>query len=106
MRKWGWTGNGKRANYVNTTRTTMALSPMIERELATAFAPSDHRTAHMMLTQYGLSPHERDVDHVRHALISLSGGNIGLLGYYLAAAQHNYKDVLYWAKHPEQAPRR
>jgi hypothetical protein len=84
----------------------MALSPTIERELEAAFAPNDRRTAHMMLTQYGVSPHERDVEHVRRALIALSGGNIGLLGYYLAAAQHDYKDVLYWAKHPEQAPRR
>jgi hypothetical protein len=84
----------------------MALSATIERELAAAFAPNDRRTAHMMLTQYGLSPHERDVEHVRRALVVLSGGDIGLLGYYLAAAQHDYKDVLYWAKHPEQAPKR
>ncbi|HEU4587115.1 MAG TPA: hypothetical protein VFS11_00600 [Gemmatimonadales bacterium] len=84
----------------------MTLSPTIERELAAAFAPDDRRTAHMMLGQYGLSPHERDVEHVRRALIALSRGNIGLLGFYLAAAQHNYKDVLYWAKHPDQAPKR
>ncbi len=84
----------------------MPLSATLERELADTFAPADRRTAHMMLTQYGMSPHERDVEHVRRALLRLSGGNIGLLGYYLAAAQHNYKDVLFWAKHPEQAPRR
>jgi hypothetical protein len=42
---------------------------------------------------------------VRRAMLELSGGNLGRLGYYLAAAQHHYQDVLYWAKHPDQAPR-
>jgi hypothetical protein len=51
-----------------------------------------------------MSPHERDVEHVRRAMLELSGGNLGRLGYYLAAAQHHYQDVLYWAKHPDQAP--
>jgi len=81
------------------------LSPKLERELAERFAPADRRTAHVMLTQYGVSPHERDVEHVRQAMLELSGGNVGRLGYFLAAAQHRYQDVLYWAKHPDQAPR-
>jgi hypothetical protein len=84
----------------------MPLSPAIERDLAETFAPDLQRTAHMMVAQYGVSPHERDVEHVRRAIIALSGGDIGRLGYYLAAAQHNYRDVLYWARHPDQAPRR
>ncbi len=29
------------------------------------------------------------------AMLALSGGNLGRLGYYLAAAQHKYQDVLY-----------
>jgi hypothetical protein len=62
-----------------------SLSATLERELAELFAPADRRHAHVMLTQYGRSPHE---------------------GYYLAAAQHKYEDVLYWAKHPDQAPQR
>jgi hypothetical protein len=83
-----------------------ALSDVLERELAQRFAPPDRRGAHVMLTQYGMSPHERDVEHVRRAMLMLSGGNLGRLGYYLAAAQNNYRDVLYWAKHPEEAPQR
>lgn len=81
------------------------LSAKLERELAERFAPGDRRTAHVMLTQYGVSPHERDVEHVRQAMLVLSGGNVGRLGYFLAAAQHRYQDVLYWAQHPDQAPR-
>jgi hypothetical protein len=41
---------------------------------------------------------------VRRAMLALSGGNLGRLGHYLAAAQYRYQDVLYWAKHPDQAP--
>ena len=83
-----------------------SLSANLERELAKLFTPAERRQAHVMLTQYGMSPHERDVEHVRRALLALSGGNLGRLGYYLAAAQHKYQDVLYWAKHPDQAPHR
>jgi hypothetical protein len=84
---------------------THALSPWLEHELVQRFAPGDRRTAHVILSQYGVSPHERDVEHVRRAMLTLSGGNVGRLGYFLAAAQHRYQDVLFWAKHPDQAPR-
>jgi hypothetical protein len=82
-----------------------ALSAALERELAETFASGDRRTAHVMVSQYGMSPHERDVEHVRRAMLALSGGSVALLGYYLAAAQHDYRDVLYWAKHPDQKPK-
>jgi hypothetical protein len=84
---------------------THALSAWLEHELAQRFAPADRRTAHVILSQYGVSPHERDVEHVRRAMLTLSGGNVGRLGYFLAAAQHRYQDVLFWATHPDQAPR-
>lgn len=87
------------------TPATHPLSAVLERDLADRFAPADRRTAHVMLSQYGLSRHERDVEHVRRAMLALSGGNLGRLGYYLAAAQRDYRDVLYWAQHPDQAPR-
>jgi hypothetical protein len=80
------------------------LSDKLERELAERFAPADRRTAHVILAQYGVSPHERDVEHVRRAMLALSGGQVGRLAYFLAAAQHRYQDVLFWAKHPDQAP--
>jgi hypothetical protein len=82
------------------------LSPAIERDLSERFGPAERRQAHVMVSQYGMSPHERDVEHVRRAMLALSGGNLGRLGFYLAAAQHNYQDVLFWAKHPDQAPQR
>ncbi len=83
-----------------------ALSAALEHALAEQFGPDERRQAHVMLSQYGMSPHERDVEHVRRAMLALSRGNLGRLGYYLAAAQHRYQDVLYWAKHPDEAPQR
>ena len=83
-----------------------SLSAAVERELAERFGPAERRQAHVLLSQYGMSPHERDVEHVQRAMLALSGGNLGRLGYYLAAAQRNYQDVLHWAKHPDQAPQR
>jgi hypothetical protein len=83
---------------------THPLSAKLERELTERFTPADRRTAHVILTQYGVSPHERDVEHVRRAMLMLSGGQVGRLAYFLAAAQHRYQDVLFWAKHPDQAP--
>jgi len=83
---------------------THALSARLERELAERFAPADRRTAHVILSQYGMSPHERDVEHVRRAMLALSGGRLDRLAYFLAAAQHRYQDVLFWGKHPDQAP--
>jgi hypothetical protein len=83
---------------------THALSPRLERELAERFGTEDRRAAHVILTQYGASPHERDVEHVRRAMLLLSDGHLGRLAYFLAAAQHRYQDVLFWAQHPDQAP--
>ena len=78
------------------------LSATLERELAERFDPTERDQAHLMLSQYG----GHDVEQVRRALLALSGGNLGRLGYYLAAAQHRHQDVLYWARHPDQAPQR
>ncbi|HET7470853.1 MAG TPA: hypothetical protein VFJ81_14315 [Gemmatimonadales bacterium] len=84
---------------------THALSAKLERELSEQFTAADRRTAHVILMQYGVAPHERDVEHVRQAMLMLSEGQVGRLAYFLAAAQHRYQDVLFWAKHPDQAPR-
>ena len=71
-----------------------ALSATIERELAERFASADRRQAHVMLSQYGMSPHERDVEHVRRALLALSGGNLGRLGYLTEVDEEHLPDAL------------
>ncbi|HEX3232921.1 MAG TPA: hypothetical protein VHR41_01905 [Gemmatimonadales bacterium] len=82
------------------------LSAAAEQALAREFAPEAQPTARELAGRYGVGPQEREVDRVRAALLSLSRGRLDLLGHYLAIAQHDYRDVLYWADHPEQAPKR
>ncbi len=77
----------------------------IEEALEARFAAADRATAREMLAQYGAGPGDRDVARVREALVTLSGGRLADLGYYLAAAQHDHTSVLTWARHPAQAPR-
>ncbi len=81
------------------------LSKDLEQALEARFAPAERATAREMLTQYGAGPRDRHVARVREALLTLSGGRLADLGYYLAAAQHEHTSVLTWARHPAQAPR-
>ena len=82
------------------------LSAEVERVVAREFAPEEQSLARDLLARYGVAAHDREVDRVRGALLSLSQGRLDHLGHYLAIAQHDYRDVLYWADHPEQAPKR
>jgi hypothetical protein len=82
------------------------LSAEVEQMVAREFTSGEQPVARVLLTRYGAAPHEREVDRVRRALLSLSHGRVDHLGHYLAVAQHDYRDVLYWADHPEQAPKR
>ena len=85
---------------------TERLSAEVERAVAREFAPGEQPVARDLLARYGVAAHEREVDRVRRALLSLSQGRLDHLGHYLAIAQHDYRDILYWAAHPEQAPKR
>jgi hypothetical protein len=91
-------------------RGRVGLSPPLSAEQEQALArefPSDQQAAaRSMLAAYGAAAGEREVGRVRRALLALSQGKLPLLGHYLAVAQHDYRDVLYWADHPEQAPKR
>ena len=82
------------------------LSAEVERVVAQEFAPEELSLARDLLARYGVAARDREVDRVRRALLSLSQGRLDHLGHYLAIAQHDYRDVLYWADHPEQAPKR
>jgi hypothetical protein len=82
------------------------LSADLERALAREFPPDERTVARSMLAGYGTAEHQREVERVRRALLTLSRGKVAYLGHYLALAQHDYREVLYWADHPEQAPKR
>jgi hypothetical protein len=85
---------------------TQPLSAEVELALTREFPADQQTVARSMLAGYGGAAHEREVERVRQALLALSRGKLAYLGHYLAVAQHDYRDVLYWADHPEQAPKR
>jgi hypothetical protein len=85
---------------------SLPLSADLERALGGEFPADEQPVARSMLASYGGAAHEREVERVRRALLALSRGKLAYLGHYLAVAQHDYRDVLYWADHPEQAPKR
>jgi hypothetical protein len=82
------------------------LSADLEQALAQEFPADQRPAARNMLAMYGVDRHHKEVERVRRALLALSRGQLASLGHYLAVAQHDYRDVLYWADHPEQAPKR
>ncbi|HTN27080.1 MAG TPA: hypothetical protein VL180_04790 [Burkholderiales bacterium] len=66
--------------------------------------PQD-RWAHVeaLLADYGTEPHEREVERVRLAILKISEGDERKVEEHVATAKKDYRDVLFWADHPEQA---
>ena len=56
-----------------------------------------------LLAAYGTEPHEREVKRVRLAILKLSAGSEQKIREYVAIAKKDYRDVLFWADHPEEA---
>lgn len=68
-----------------------------------AFPRADARSILALLDSYGVESHERERERVQLAIISLSEGDQSKLGYFLGVAKQDYRDVLFWADHPEEA---
>jgi len=85
---------------------TQPLSAEVERALTRGFPAEQQTAARSMLALYGGAAREHEVERVRRALLALSQGKLAYLGHYLAVAQRDYREVLYWADHPDQAPKR
>ena len=56
-----------------------------------------------ILRAYGTEPHEREVDRVRLAILKISEGSAQKVQEYVAIAKKDYRDVLFWADHPQPA---
>ena len=56
-----------------------------------------------LLADYGTEPHEREVERVRLAILKISEGDERKVEEHVATAKKDYRDVLFWADHPEQA---
>jgi len=56
-----------------------------------------------LLDEYGAKPHERERHRVQLAIVTLSEGDEDKLRYFLDVAKQDYRDVLFWSEHPEEA---
>jgi uncharacterized protein (TIGR00369 family) len=56
-----------------------------------------------LLSAYGTEPHERERERVQLAILKISEGNEQKIREHVATAKKDYRDVLFWADHPEEA---
>jgi|SRR5690349_14306835 len=68
-----------------------------------AFPRADTSALLTLLDRYGVEAHERERDRVQVAIVNLSEGDEDRLRYFLAVAKQDYRDVLFWSEHPEEA---
>ena len=57
----------------------------------------------LILDAYGTEPHERERERVQLAILKISEGDEPKLQDHVATAKKDYRDVLFWADHPEKA---
>ena len=56
-----------------------------------------------LLDSYGVESYERERERVQLAILKLSGGSEEKLREFVAVAKRDYRDVLFWAEHPDEA---
>ena len=56
-----------------------------------------------LLDSYGVEPYEQERERVQLAILKLSGGSEEKLREFVAVAKRDYRDVLFWAEHPDEA---
>ena len=74
------------------------LDPDLRNRVASDFAPAERDEAERLLLAYE-SDYPDDsagTARVRHAMLTGAKGDLGELRILLAAAQADYRDVLYW----------
>ena len=68
-----------------------------------SFPESRWRHVESLLSAYGTEPHERERERVQLAILKISGGNEQQVRQHVGTAKNDYRDVLFWADHPEEA---
>lgn len=71
--------------------------------VGSAFPRADESAIIALLDTYGSEAHERERERVQLAIINLSEGDEDKLRYFLSVAKQDYRDVLFWSEHPEEA---
>jgi uncharacterized protein (TIGR00369 family) len=82
---------------VSTTRDEVLAA------IRAAFAADRRPHVESLLDAYGTEPHERERERVQLAILKISAGDEQKVREHVATAKTDYRDVLFWADHPEQA---
>jgi hypothetical protein len=67
------------------------------------FPRADASAILALLDQYGVEAYERERERVQLAIVNLSEGDEDKLRYFLGVAKQDYREVLFWSEHPEEA---
>jgi len=71
--------------------------------IAAGFPKSARARVLDLLDTYGVNPYEREVARVQLAILTLSEKDEEKLREFTSVAKIDYRDVLFWAEHPEEA---
>ncbi len=74
----------------------------VDRRVAAEFASTDAAPARAELARIDGSPMASAL-RLRHAVLTLAGGDLGRLRHYAAAARADCRDVIYWAYWPDES---
>jgi hypothetical protein len=69
----------------------------------TTFPRADAGAILTLLDQYGVEAYERERERVQLAIVCLSEGDEDKLRHFLGVAKQDYRDVLFWSEHPDEA---
>ena len=73
------------------------------RAAGAAFRNADLGAIVAIIDEYGVEPYERERERVQCAIVKLCEGDLAKLRYFLGVAKQDYRDVLFWADHPDEA---
>ncbi len=73
----------------------------IGRAVIEAFPARQVPEALNVLAAYGVEDYERERERVQRAIVALSRGDMDKLRHFVALANTDYRDVLYWAETPD-----
>lgn len=78
----------------------MATAEDVRRAVAAAFPEADRPAALAALRGYNL---RREAARIRLAILVLADGDLAEVARLVAAANADYRDLLYWAESPEES---
>ena len=75
----------------------------VQTAIRASFPEERWKQIESLLDTYGSAPHERERVRVQLAILKISEGDEDKLRAHVATAKKDYRDVLFWADHPDQA---